>query len=118
MFSPIPLRSVICQPDTDLERASGGDVSASPLVADARLCFISEEGFCIKIEAASEFKHLATNQMEELTLAWVVPIDAVALVRTAMRLFRTDRALCFAKNGSQSPVRPAEMGSHAPSQPH
>ena len=47
----------------------GGNFSASPMFADGRIYFLSEEGVATVIAPGKEFRKLATNQLDGATLA-------------------------------------------------
>jgi outer membrane protein assembly factor BamB len=64
----------------------GGNFSASPLYADGRLYFSSEEGKVYVIEPAREYKLLATNVLDGRLMS------SPAVLGKAM-FFRTDKAL-------------------------
>ncbi len=47
----------------------GGNHSASPVSADGRIYFLSEEGECTVIAPGKEYRELARNAIGERTLA-------------------------------------------------
>ena len=61
--------------------------SASPVAADGKLYFSSEDGDIHVVKAGSEYELLATNPMGEVCLATPAVCDGMILVRTAKHLF-------------------------------
>ncbi|MCC9599297.1 PQQ-binding-like beta-propeller repeat protein [Stieleria sp. JC731] len=68
----------------------GGNYSASPFLSEGKIYFLSEDGVCTIIQAADEFEEVATNEIEERTLASIVPLNDGLLLRTASTLYRID----------------------------
>lgn len=66
----------------------GGNHSASPLYADGRIYFLSEEGESVVIAPGQEFKKLATNQLDGATLASMAVADGSIFVRSQTHLYR------------------------------
>ncbi|HEY8411613.1 MAG TPA: PQQ-binding-like beta-propeller repeat protein [Pyrinomonadaceae bacterium] len=66
----------------------GGNYSASPIYADGRIYFLSEEGETIVIAPGRQLKHLATNQLEGPTLASMAVSHSSLFIRTATHLYR------------------------------
>ncbi|HEX4948138.1 MAG TPA: PQQ-binding-like beta-propeller repeat protein, partial [Blastocatellia bacterium] len=66
----------------------GGNHSASPLYADGRIYFLSEEGESVVIAPGKEFKKLATNQLDGATLASMAVSDGAIFVRSQTHLYR------------------------------
>ena len=66
----------------------GGNHSASPIYADGKIYFLSEEGESVVIAPGRQLKHLATNQLEGPTLASMAISDRSLFVRTATHLYR------------------------------
>ena len=66
----------------------GGNHSASPIYADGKIYFLSEEGESVVIAPGRQLKHLATNQLEGPTLASMAISDSSLFVRTATHLYR------------------------------
>lgn len=66
----------------------GGNYSASPVYADGRLYFLSEEGETIVIAPGRQLKHLATNQLEGPTLASMAVSHSSFFIRSATHLYR------------------------------
>ncbi|MCA9170186.1 MAG: PQQ-binding-like beta-propeller repeat protein, partial [Planctomycetales bacterium] len=66
----------------------GGGFSASPLYANGRVYFQSEEGEAVVVAAEPEFRELARNTLDERTLASYAVIDDDLLIRTDKYLYR------------------------------
>jgi outer membrane protein assembly factor BamB len=66
----------------------GGNHSASPLYADGRIYFLSEEGESVVIAPGKEFKALATNQLDGQTLASMAVSNGSIFVRSQTHLYR------------------------------
>src|SRR5262249_15277110 len=62
--------------------------SASPLNADGKVFFQSEEGTGIVIKASKRFEEVAKNEMNEKTLASYAVADGALFLRTEKRLYR------------------------------
>jgi outer membrane protein assembly factor BamB len=69
-----------------------GNYSASPLAAEGRLYFQNENGTGTVINASREFTKLATNPLEERTLASYAVAENSLFIRTAGHLYRIARA--------------------------
>jgi outer membrane protein assembly factor BamB len=65
-----------------------GAFSASPVFADGRIYFQSEEGVTTVIAPGREFKILAVNSLEEPTLASMAVASGSVFMRTASHLYR------------------------------
>jgi outer membrane protein assembly factor BamB len=66
----------------------GGNYSASPVFADGRIYFQSEEGVTTVIEPGRTFRKLATNTLDEPTLASMAVSDGSVFIRTEKHLYR------------------------------
>jgi hypothetical protein len=66
----------------------GGDYSASPVLADGRIYFLSEEGAATVIARGKEFRKLATNVVDGETLASMAVSDGSIFIRTDSQLYR------------------------------
>lgn len=66
----------------------GGNHSASPVYADGRIYFLSEEGQSVVIAPGQQLKHLATNQIEGRTLASMAVAGGSIFVRSETHLYR------------------------------
>jgi outer membrane protein assembly factor BamB len=68
----------------------GGKYSASPVLADGRIYFQSEEGQGVVIAPGKKFKKLGENGFPERTLASYAVGDGAIFVRTAEHLYRVE----------------------------
>ncbi len=69
----------------------GGNYSASPIYADGRLYFLSEDGETVVIEPAKEFRKLATNRLDGYTLASMAVSGGSIFIRSASHLYRLEK---------------------------
>ena len=69
-----------------------GGYSASPVFADGRIYFQSEEGVTTVIAPGRDLKILAVNSLEEPTLASMAVASGSVLMRTASSLYRIGTA--------------------------
>jgi outer membrane protein assembly factor BamB len=65
-----------------------GNYSASPLAAEGRIYFQNEIGTGVVLKASREFTKLATNKLDERTLASYAVVGNSFLIRTAGHLYR------------------------------
>ena len=65
-----------------------GTYSASPIYADGRIYFLSEDGESVVIAPGRQLKHLATNQLEGPTLASMAVSHNSIFIRSATHLYR------------------------------
>jgi outer membrane protein assembly factor BamB len=68
----------------------GGAQSASPLEADGKIYFLSEEGEGVVIAAGRKFEVLARNDMKERSLASYAAADGALFLRTEKHLYRIE----------------------------
>ena len=68
-------------------RHMGGGISSSPVAADGRLYFASEDGDVFVVKAGPEFELLVTNSMHEVILATPAISDGMIFIRTLHHLF-------------------------------
>jgi outer membrane protein assembly factor BamB len=68
----------------------GGNYSASPLFADGRLYFFSEEGKTTVVEAGRQFKKLAENTLAEGFMASPAVSGKALFLRTRTHLYRIE----------------------------
>ena len=68
-----------------------GNYSASPIVADGKIYFLSEDGVGTVVKAARAFEQIATNKLEERTLASYAVADGALFIRSAAHLYRIGR---------------------------
>ena len=66
----------------------GGNHSASPVYADGRIYFLSEDGVATVIAPGPEFKLLSTNRLDGATLASMAISDGSIFIRTNSHLYR------------------------------
>ena len=66
----------------------GGNHSASPIYADGRIYFLSEEGESVVLAPGQQLKHLATNQLEGRTLASMAVSGGSIFIRSDTHLYR------------------------------
>ncbi|MEP7272347.1 MAG: PQQ-binding-like beta-propeller repeat protein [Acidobacteriota bacterium] len=66
----------------------GGNHSASPIYADGRIYFLSEEGESVVIEPGKQFKVLSTNTLDGQTLASMAVSGGSIFVRSLTHLYR------------------------------
>jgi outer membrane protein assembly factor BamB len=66
----------------------GGNHSASPIYADGRIYFLSEEGESVAIAPGKEFKELARNQLDGPMLASMAVSGGSIFVRSQTHLYR------------------------------
>jgi outer membrane protein assembly factor BamB len=66
----------------------GGNHSASPLYADGRIYFLSEEGESVVIAPGKEFKALARNELDGETLASMAVSGSSIFIRSRTHLYR------------------------------
>ena len=66
----------------------GGNHSASPLYADGRIYFLSEEGESVVIAPGKQFKTLATNHLDGPTLASLAVAGGSIFARSQTHLYR------------------------------
>ena len=66
----------------------GGNHSASPIYADGRIYFLSEEGESVVLAAGQQLKHLATNQLDGRTLASMAVSNGSIFIRSDTHLYR------------------------------
>jgi outer membrane protein assembly factor BamB len=71
------------------ERA-GGNYSASPVTAEGRVYFFSEEGKATVIEAGRQFKVLAENKLDDGFMASPAISGRSLILRTRTHLYRIE----------------------------
>jgi len=69
----------------------GGNHSASPIYADGRIYFLSEEGESVVIAPGQQLKHLATNQLDGRTLASMAVSGGSIFIRSETHLYRISK---------------------------
>jgi hypothetical protein len=68
----------------------GGNYSASPVFADGRIYFLSEEGKTTVIKPAKAFEQLAVSDIGERTLASFAIADGAIYLRGDQHLYRIE----------------------------
>jgi outer membrane protein assembly factor BamB len=71
-----------------IQRLDGGGYSASPVFADGRIYFSSEEGVTTVIAPEKVFRKVATNALDGATLASIAVSNGSIFVRTNTHLYR------------------------------
>ena len=68
----------------------GGNYSASPLFADGKIIFTSEEGTVTFIEPGTTYREIAKSDLNTRIMATPIAIGSTLIVRTAadLRLYR------------------------------
>jgi outer membrane protein assembly factor BamB len=66
----------------------GGNHSASPVVADGRIYFLSEEGVTTVLAPGKTFRRLAVSQLDGSTLASLAISDGSIFIRSDSHLYR------------------------------
>jgi outer membrane protein assembly factor BamB len=66
----------------------GGNHSASPIYADGRIYFLSEEGESLVIAPGKEFKQLTKNELDGETLASMAVSGGSIFIRSRTHLYR------------------------------
>jgi outer membrane protein assembly factor BamB len=69
----------------------GGAFSASPILADGKIYFLSEDGVGHVIKAGTKFERVAKNELKERTLASYAAADGALFIRTAANLYRIEK---------------------------
>jgi outer membrane protein assembly factor BamB len=69
----------------------GGNFSASPIFADGKIYFQSEQGDGTVIRPGKVYKEVAKNKLGERTLASYGIVDSALLIRTATSLYRIEK---------------------------
>ncbi len=73
------------------ERLAGKGYSASPLFADGKIYFTSEDGITTVVRPGRQFTKVAENDLGERTLASLGVVDNSILIRTEAALYRITR---------------------------
>jgi outer membrane protein assembly factor BamB len=66
----------------------GGNHSASPVFADGRIYFLSEEGVATVLAPGTTFRKLAVNELDGATLASMAVADGSIFIRSLTHLYR------------------------------
>lgn len=73
------------------QKRIGGNHSASPVAADGRLYFLSEEGECTVLAPGAEYREIARNTVSERTLASIAVSGGALYLRGDRHLFRFEK---------------------------
>jgi outer membrane protein assembly factor BamB len=76
---------------THWQKRIGGNYSASPVFADGKVYFQSEEGTGVVVKAGKEFKELVRNAMGERTLASYAVAEGALFLRTKTKIYRIEK---------------------------
>lgn len=74
--------------DIHWQERLGGNYSASPIFADGKIYFLSEEGVATVLAPGKTFQVLAKNELGERTLASFAVVGSDLLIRTDQHLYR------------------------------
>jgi outer membrane protein assembly factor BamB len=66
----------------------GGNHSASPVLADGRIYFLSEEGVATVVASGKQFRRLATNALDGATLASMAVSNGSIFIRSHSHAYR------------------------------
>jgi outer membrane protein assembly factor BamB len=69
----------------------GGSYSASPILADGKIYFLSEDGVATIVKTGKTFERVARNSLGEQTLASYAVVDGALLIRTERHLYRIEQ---------------------------
>jgi outer membrane protein assembly factor BamB len=69
----------------------GGAFSASPILADGKIYFLSEDGVGHVIKAGTKFERIAKNDLKERALASYAAVDGALFIRTETKLYRIEK---------------------------
>ena len=74
--------------DVQWQQRIGGNYSASPVIAEGRVYFPSEDGEVVVVAASREFRELARNSVGERIFATPALVDGAIYLRTDAALYR------------------------------
>jgi len=66
----------------------GGSYSASPIHANGRIYFLSEQGQTVVVRAGKNFDEIARNDLKERALASPAAVDGALFIRTEKHLYK------------------------------
>jgi outer membrane protein assembly factor BamB len=69
------------------QRVGAGTHTASPIAADGKLYFTTEEGSVVVARAGAEYEELARNEMDEVCMSTPAISDGVLIVRTQKHVY-------------------------------
>ena len=81
------LDAISGKPIYEGQRIEHGTYSSSPLLADGKLYFVSEDGTTTVVQAGPTFKILGVNKLDSHTLASPVAVDNQLFIRTDEYLY-------------------------------
>ena len=76
--------------DIHWQQRLGGNHSASPVFVDGRIYFQNEEGVTTVLAPGTEFRELARNRLDGVTLASMAVSDGALFLRTDTHLYRIE----------------------------
>src|SRR5690606_18113329 len=68
----------------------GGTFSASPIFADGKIYFQSEQGVTTVIRPGTDYEEIARNDLGQRTLASLAVADSALFIRTEKELYRME----------------------------
>jgi outer membrane protein assembly factor BamB len=74
--------------ETYWQQRLGGEYSASPVFADGRIYFLSEEGAATVIAPGKAFRRLGTSSVDGATLASMAVSGGSIFIRTGTHIYR------------------------------
>ncbi len=77
--------------DIHWQERLGGNHSASPVFVDGRIYFQNEEGVTTVLAPGTEFRELARNRLDGVTLASMAVSDGALFLRTDTHLYRIEQ---------------------------
>lgn len=72
------------------QKRIGGKYSASPVFADGKIYFLSEQGAATVVAPSTDFEQIATSNINERTLASYGVVDSALLIRSDQHLYRIE----------------------------
>ena len=69
------------------QRVKAGTHTASPIAADGKLYFTTEEGAIVVARAGAKYEELARNEMDEICMSTPAISDGVLIVRTLKHVY-------------------------------
>ncbi len=92
------------------KRLGGGGFTASPVAADGRLYFTSEDGVIYVVRAGKEYELLAENAMGEVCMATPAISDQMLIVRGQNSIYAVGKP----RRASPTSIELARATAHAP----
>jgi outer membrane protein assembly factor BamB len=72
-------------------KRQGGEYSASPLYADGKVYYFSQQGVCTVVKAAREYEELAVNKLDDGFMASPAVSGKALFLRTHTHLYRIEQ---------------------------